>query len=154
MANKERFRRGTQNIIEVPVASATVIEKGDFICLVSGKAVPAGSVADAGDAAANREAVADVFLGIAQNASADGETDPVLVDISLESIHELDLQTAAAVSVADLVEIYATTAAAANQLVVAGTTSPVAVVVKEKGATGTGILCKLTPQKLLNTAQS
>lgn len=154
MANVERFRYGTQTLIPVPVESATVIEKGDHICMVSGYAVPAGSVADAGDAAANREAVADAYLGIANTASAAGETDDVMVDISLEAIYELTQQSAAAVSVADLIEIYATTAAADDQLVVAGSTSPVAVVVREKGATGTGILCKLVPQKLLNTPQA
>jgi len=150
MANVERFRYGTQTLIPVPVESATVVEKGDFICLGSGYAVPAGSVADAGDAAANREAIEAVILGIANTASASGKTDDVLVDISLEAIYELTQQTAAAVSVADLIEIYATTAAADDQLVVAGSTSPIAVVVRAKGATGTGILCKLTPQVLLN----
>jgi len=115
MANVERSRYGSQTLIPVPVASATVIEKGDFVCLVSGLAVPAGSVADAGDAAANREAVADAFLGMAQTASANGETDDVMVDISMESIHELTQETAAAVSVAALIEIYADTAAASDQ---------------------------------------
>ena len=151
MANKNRYRFGQQTIVEVPVASATVIEKGDFICLVSGLAVPAGSVADAGDAAANREAVADAFLGIAQNASANGETKPIMVDIGLESVHALDLASAAALSFGDLIEIYADTNAATDQTTVAGSTSPVAVCVKEKGSTGTEFLAKLVPQKLLNT---
>lgn len=151
MANTERFLRGLQTPIEVPVASATVIEKGDFICLVSGNAVPAGSVADAGDAAANREAVADAFIGMALTASASGETDPVIVDCSDNAIYKLTLQTAAAVSVADLIEIYATTAAASDQLVVAGSTSPIAVVVKEKSASGTDVECKLLPSKLMGT---
>jgi hypothetical protein len=154
MADVERYVRGSQTIIKVPVASATVIEKGDFVCIVSGAAVAAGGVADAGDAAANREAVADAFAGIAQSASDNGETDPVLVDISLESIHNLDLQAAAALSVGDLVEIYADTAAADDDTSVAGTTSPVAVCVEDKGATGTTFKAKLVPQKIFNTPQA
>jgi len=153
MANVERHRYGVQTIIPVPVASATVIAKGDFVCLVSGAAVPASDVADGGDAAANREAAAEAFIGLAQTASADGDTDDLLVDISMESIHSLTQAAAAAVSVGDLIEIYATTAAASDQTVVAGSTSHIAVVVREKSATGTEILCKLVPQKLINTAQ-
>jgi len=154
MANKNRYHHGHQNIVQMPVASATVIEIGDFIAISSGKAIPVGGIADAGDAAANREAAADAFIGIAQSASANGETDDVLVDISLEAVHELTLQTAAALSFGDYIEIYADTAGCHDQLVVAGSTSPVAFCVKEKAATGTAVLACLANQTLLRERQT
>jgi hypothetical protein len=153
MADKNRFHNDG-GVISMPVASGTVISKGDFICLSSGNAIPASSVADAGDAAANREAAADAFMGIALEASASGETDNIRVDISLDHQFILDLQSAAAASIGDLLEIYATTLACAAQQVVAGTTSPVAVCIKDKSASGTEVLCKLVPQKALNTPQA
>lgn len=153
MSDVERYRRGPQTLISVPVATATVIEKGDHIVLVSGYAKLPSSIADAGDAAANREAAADAFIGIAQEPSANGETKPIAVDISLESIHELTLEAAAAVSVGDLIEIYATTLASSDDTCVAGATSPIAVCVEDK-ASSTSILAKLVPQKLINTPQA
>ena len=156
MAQTERHRHGGQTLIDMPVLSATVIEKGDSVGLsaLNETVVNVAAVADAGDAAANREAAADVFLGIAQTASGSGETEDVVVDISLESIHELDLQSAAALSFGDFVEIYADTNGAHDQLFVAGSTSGVAVVIKEKAAAGTSFLAKLTQQKILNLEQT
>lgn len=150
---KERFVSGSPTLIECPVATGTIIDKGDFVCIVSGYAVPASDVADAGDAAANREAAADVFAGIAMTASDTGETDPIMVDISLESIFNLDLEAAAAASIGDLMEIYADTAACSRNTMVAGATSPVAIVVKDQ-ASQTGHRCKLVPQKIFNTPQA
>ncbi len=156
MANVERHRHGGQVLVDMPVLSGTVIEKGDFVGLsaLNETVVNVGAIADAGDEAANREAAADRFLGIAQTASASGETERVVVDISLESIHELTLQTAAALSFGDFVEIYADTFASHDQLCVAGSTSGIAVVVKEKAAAGVDFLAKLTQQKLLNLEQT
>ena len=150
---KERYVSGPQNLIEVPVATGTIIDKGDFVCVISGYAVPSSDIADAGDAAANREAAGDAFAGIAQGASDTGETAPIMVDISLESSHALDLEAAAAHSVGDLLEIYATTAACSRNTLVAGSTSAVAVVVKDQ-ASQTGHRAKLIPQKIFNTPGS
>jgi len=152
----ERYHSGPQCIITLPVESATVVKKGDFICMEAGNeyAVPAASLADAGDAAANRELGADTLVGIAMGDSAAGETERIPVDISLESVFQLDLQAAAALSFGDLLEIYATTLACDSQALVAGSTSQVAVCVKEKSATGTAVLCKLLPQKLLHSEQT
>jgi len=137
----------------MPVASATVIEIGDTIHLVSGLAVNAAGLAKETDDTAARETAADTIIGMARTASANGETDPVVVDISLEAIYELDLQSAGALSFGDLVEIFASLSYVVDQQFVAGSTSPVAVCVKEKPATGTKFLAKLVPQKLLNTPQ-
>ena len=155
MAQVERYRHGSQTLIAMPVLSATVIEKGDFVALsaLNETVVNVAAIADAGDAAANREAAADAFLGIAQTASASGETEDVVVDISLESIHELTLQTAAALSFGDFVEIYADTGGSHDQLCVAGSTSGIAVCVKEISS-GTDFLAKLTQQDKLNLEQT
>lgn len=150
---KERYFNGPRQLVECPVASATVIDKGDFVCIVSGYAVPASDVADAGDAAANREAAADVFAGIAETATATGETESIQVDISTHAQFNCDLEAAAAHSVGDLLEIYATTAAASRNTLVAGTTSPVAVVVKDQ-ASQTQHRVSLVPQKIFKTPQA
>ncbi len=156
MAQVERFRHGNQTLIDMPVLSATVIEKGDFIALAATNetAIPVSDIADAGTATQNRDAAADAFLGIAQTASAAGEAEDVVVDISLESIHELDLQTAAALSFGVFVEIYADTAGAHDQVCVAGSTDGIAVVVREKSAAGTKFFAKLVQQAKLNLEQT
>ncbi len=155
MANVERHRHGSQTLIPMPVLTGTVIEKGDFVGLsaLNETVVNVGAISDSGDDAANRESAADVFLGIAQTASASGETEDVIVDISLESIHQLTLQTAAALSFGDLVEIYSDSGPCDDQLCVAGSTSNIAVCVKEISS-GVDFLAKLTPQLILHKAQT
>ena len=155
MANTERHRHGGQTLIEMPVLSGTVIEKGDFVALsaLNETVVNVAAISDAGDAAANREAGADAFLGIAQTASASGETEPVVVDISLESIHELDLKSEANLSFGDFVEIYASADNCEDQTTVAGSTSGIAVCVKAISS-GTKFLAKLTQQAKLNLEQT
>jgi len=155
MANVARYLRGWQCPIEIPVESATVIEKGDFVLLDSNYAINAAIMADpTGGATAVREAAADIFAGIALTASASGETDPVQVDISTISVYRLTQKTAAAIHVGDQVEIYAATTACEDQTVVEGSDSPVATCVKQKGATGTDVECVLAPRKIFHTVQS
>ena len=141
MSNVNRQRWGMGAPIPMPVASATVIEIGDFVCLVSALLVPAASVADAGDAAANRKAVSNVFAGIAVSASRNGDTDDVLV--VQEGIVMLNQKTAAAINVGTPVEIYADASAAESQTIVAGTANPIAVCVKTHDNTVTATICKL-----------
>lgn len=133
------------------VASATVIYAGTFACQTSGttyQAVPASSVADAGDAAANREAAADLFLGVFLDGSANGDTAPVRVAGPGTQIW-LKQATAAAIQVGDCVEIYADATNAYDDTVVEGTTSAIAVVVKTKtAADGVDVLCEILPTKI------
>ena len=156
MADVERHRHGSQTLIDMPVLSGTVIEKGDFCALseLNETVVNVGAISDQGTATQNREKGADLFLGIAQTASASGETENVVIDISLESIHLLTLQTAAALSFGDFVEIYADTFACHDQLTVAGSTSGIAVCVQAKAAAGVDFLAKLTQQAKLNLEQT
>jgi hypothetical protein len=154
MANTERFRYGHQTIISVPKKASEEVEKGDFICLSGGEAVTALGVGAAANKAAAREAAADVFLGIAQNSSAAADTNDILVDINLKAIYEFDLAAAAACSVGDLLEIYAGNSYATDQTMVAGTTSHIAVCVKDKGASGTKVLAKMLGQLVLGSPQT
>ena len=155
MAQVERFV-SKADTISLPVLSATVIEKGDFIALsaLNETAIPVSDIADAGDAAANREAASQVFLGIARTASATGETDDVEVGISLEDVYELDLQAAAALSIGDYVEVYADTNGCSDQLCVAGSTSRIALCIENKAAAGTKFKAILSPQLLLRVHET
>lgn len=155
MANTARHRKGKVNLIEVPIASATVLEIGDVVCLSDGKAVPAGSVNTSGAAAVIKEAVADAFLGVAHSASGSGDTDNVLVDISLETIYMVSLSAAAGVSIGDWLTVYAVDSLAQDQQVVADATGSYAIFVaveNHESAAGASLLAKLLPQKLLNKA--
>lgn len=165
MSNTHRFRYGEQDIIDVPVDEGIGVEIGDFICraisadvvadanLTLNYGCPADDLRDAGDAAANREAAADQFLGIALDyklASAAETT----IRVATAGFFELTQQTAAAIHIGDGVEIYASADAPAAQQVVEGDTSPIAVCVEHKTSTVlTGVLCKLLPSKLLGTPQ-
>jgi len=160
MANVNRYHHGKQTIVQMPVASATVIEIGDFVCYTSGYAVSPSSFKTGNAASTNARAAAEAaFVGMALSASASGETDPINVDISLESVYELALKAAAALSFTDKIEIYAASWAAASfvcedDTCVAGATSQIAVCVKEKSATGTKVLAKMIPNLLMNKPQA
>ena len=149
--NRERYTSGPQSIVSVPVESATVIEKGDFVALDGGYGVPTGALEDAGDAAANRENAADLLVGIALTKSASGETDDVQVDTSCEAVFRLELETAATLSFGAGLEIYASATAPSDYQMVAGTTSKVAVCV-ESHTSGVDVRCKLLPQVRLHRA--
>lgn len=150
--NRERYRTGPRELIEVPIAAATVIQKGDNVFFDGGYAVPGSSLGDAGDAAANRENGADLFLGIAETAhGASDAAGMILVDISNGSVFTLELQAAASLSFGAALEIYATATAPSAYQFVAGTTSKVAVAV-ETVTSGTDIKAMLLPQVRLHRA--
>jgi len=162
MGNANRYRKGCRMLIEVPIASATVVEKGDFVFIEGGYATtpslkfPQGSE---GSSAKNcRNVGMQLFGGIAEDASASGDTDNILVDISQQAIYEFVQATAADISIGDRLEITANSTASASwtladDSVGAGTDNPFAVCVKNHdSAEGTGIMCRLLPQKLLTNA--
>jgi len=164
MGNANRYRRGKRQLVEVPVASATVIEKGDFVLLSGGYATTPsqlfGAGSEKGTATLLRDACADAFIGIAENPSANGDTDDILVDVSIDSIYEFQQATAEAISFGDLVAIKANSTASASYTgaddsidsVANGSTNPIAVCVKQHAsAEGTGTLCKLLPNTLINS---
>jgi hypothetical protein len=150
--NRERYVSGPRELVEVPIAAATVIYKGDLVYFDGGYAVGGSDLGDAGDAAANRENGADLFIGIAETAHA--ATDPagkIVVDVSNEAIFQLELQAAASLSFAAALEPYADATAPSEYQLVAGTTSKIAVTV-EAITSGTDIKAKLLPQVRLHRA--
>ena len=111
MANVERIMKGFK-YIKMPVDSATVIAKGDFICRASSSesetedyACTPPNVADAGTADQNEAACAAQFVGISCDASASGDTDDILVCV--EGLVKLTLASASAVPVLDPIGMYA-----------------------------------------------
>ena len=149
--NRERYISGPRSLHPVRIASATVVYKGDNIALDGGYAVPLGGMNDSGDAAANRETAADNFLGIAETASAAGETTDLVVDVSNEAIFLMELQAAASLSFGAALEPYSDGGACSDYTMVAGTTSKCAVTV-QKITTGKDVQCKILPQVRLHRA--
>jgi len=162
MGDVNRYRHGNRQLVQVPVASATVIEKGDFVVLSSGKAsTPAALKAQASEGTSKKNvlnALMQNFVGIAETPSASGDTDDILVDVSTDAVFEFTQSSAADLSFGDMVEIYAYSTAssswtARDQSVASGSDNPVAVCVRDHdSAKGTGVLCRLLPQKLLGAA--
>jgi len=82
MSDVMRWRYGDTNPVTVPVDSATVIEIGDLVYLETDDARPASSQADLGTEAQNQEGFHDKFLGVAMQASRNGDTAPIRVATS------------------------------------------------------------------------
>jgi len=148
MANKERMFNGPQPqgtlFLKVPVADATAFEKGDFVALASNLGIKVSSVADAGDAAANRAAGAAVFIGVALDAKVanDGATH---IMVAANGLMWLDQKTAAAIGFGDEVEIYASDAACEVQTIVAGSTSAIGICMETHDDTVTETLVLIQP---------
>lgn len=164
MANKNYYRWGDQELIKVPVDDTTLVEIGDFICIIIAGDVsddsdltldygcPPTYLVDAGTNTQNREATADQFLGIAMSASLNGQVDDLLV--ATAGVWELIQKAAAAISIGDGVEVYASATNCEDQTIVAGDTSAIAVCIEHKTSTSlTGVMCKLLPSKLLGQRQ-
>ena len=92
--NKLRFRSGQVHLRRVRVEAATVIEAGDLLWLDGSTARPAADFAWSSDLATTQAGFAEKFLGVAHQPSADGETSPVSVDVSPDSVYEFDVSPA------------------------------------------------------------
>jgi hypothetical protein len=79
MSDKMRWRYGDTNPVVASVDSATVIEIGDLVWQDTDDVKPATSETNHGSKAANQEALADVFLGVAMQRSRSGDTAPIRV---------------------------------------------------------------------------
>lgn len=95
MANKLRFRSGQVQLHRLKVDSGTVLEAGDMVYLDTDDVKPASAFTWDTNLATTQAAFADVFLGIVHQQSADGDTDDVSVDLSPDSVYELDVAAAA-----------------------------------------------------------
>lgn len=86
-------RQGRSVLKKMPVASATVIARGDVLFYDTTDHVvkPAADFTWDSDLVTTQAAFAEVFAGIAEEASASGETDPVSVETSPEAVYEIDV---------------------------------------------------------------
>jgi hypothetical protein len=94
MANKLRFRSGQVELHKLRVNSDTVLEAGDLVYLDTDDVKPASDFPFTTDLATTRGNFAAVFLGVCHQPSADGETDPVSVDLSPLAVYEYDCDSA------------------------------------------------------------
>ena len=88
--NKLRFRSGQVQLRKVRVETNAKIEAGDLLWLDGTVAKPASDFAWVTDLATTQAAFAAKFLGIAHQPSAVGESHPISVDISPDSVYEFD----------------------------------------------------------------
>ncbi len=108
------FRSGLIQLIRLPVSSATVIEPGDMLFVSGGVVAPAADFTWTTDLATTQAAFAAAFVGIAYTGSADGETEPVSVDVSPLAVYESEANPAA-FDVGDLLAPAETLSALASQ---------------------------------------
>lgn len=93
MSNSMRLRHGGRFQF-FAVDTDTVIEIGDLVYYdaTNDEILPASSLADAGTPAGNQEAIHDLFVGMAMQASGAGDTKDVRVCI--EGVVEMDCASA------------------------------------------------------------
>lgn len=94
MANSYTFRHGQRRLIKGRVDSAQVIEIGDMVFLNTDDLRPASSYTWDTNLATTQASFAAVFVGIACESSASGETDPISVDVSADSVYEFTVASA------------------------------------------------------------
>jgi len=89
--NKLRFRSGQVQLRKVRVDAQTVIEAGDLVWLDTDDAKPAADFTWTTNLATTQGNFAAKFLGVAHQPSAQGETVPISVDVSPDSVYEFDV---------------------------------------------------------------
>jgi len=88
MARTAFFRHGQQRLIKQRVDSATVISQGDALFLDTNDVKPAADFTWTSNLATTQSNFASVFIGIAVEKSASGQTDDISVDVSPDSVWE------------------------------------------------------------------
>jgi hypothetical protein len=79
MTDKMRWRYGDTNPVVAAVDAATVIEIGDLLWQDTDDAKPASALANHDSQAANQQALAAAFLGVAMQRSRSGDAAPIRV---------------------------------------------------------------------------
>ncbi len=87
-------RYGPARLQKYAVLSATVIAKGDMVFLDSGTVKPAASFTWDTNIATTQASFAAVFVGVALEGSASGETAPISIDTGSISVWEMDCASA------------------------------------------------------------
>lgn len=96
MADQFRFRHGQKQLQKFAVASATVIEKGDLVYLNTSDDTVKSAASFTWDTnlATTQAGFAAVFVGVAEESSAAGDTASISVDTSPFSVYEFDAASA------------------------------------------------------------
>lgn len=101
MANTYSYRYGQRELVKGAVDSAIVVEIGDMVFLNTDDVRPAtsftwddGAGGSLSDLDGTQALFAAQFLGVAAEASASGQTDPISVDISPLSVYEFSVASA------------------------------------------------------------
>lgn len=94
MANSYSFRSGQRELVKCPVDSGTVVEVGDVVYLETDDTRPASSKVWDTNLATTQANLANVFMGVAVEMSANGDTDDIDVDISPDSVYQFTVNSA------------------------------------------------------------
>lgn len=94
MPNQLRFRSGQIQLRKFRVDAATVIEAGDLVWLDTDDVKPASAFTWDTDLPTTQAAFAALFVGVAHQVSANGDTNDVSIDISPTSVYEFDVASA------------------------------------------------------------
>lgn len=89
MANAYTYRHSGRTLQKFAVDSATVIEIGDAVYLDTDDVKPASSFTWDTNLATTQASFAAVFVGIAVESSASGQTTDINVDVSPVSVYEM-----------------------------------------------------------------
>lgn len=124
MSSRFRYRGGVVQFVALKTNASYPIEEGDLVYNSSGEALPASALADQGDAAANREAFAASFAGVAckKTGLQSGETsfrlttDPGYTLVATTGDFEFDCSSTSW-SPGDMVGVYASADACSDQQV-------------------------------------
>jgi hypothetical protein len=95
MANAYNYRFGQVELVKMAVDSGTVIAVGDMLFHDTDDVKPAADFTWDTDLATTQGGFAAVFVGIAREQSASGDTDSIDVDISSSSVYEFTIASAA-----------------------------------------------------------
>lgn len=104
-----QYIREDVNAVYAPVATATLLEIGDFCALVGGEIVPAANFSWAGSKAATQYNFVAQFLGhcfqykAANSVSVYGDTTDNIAGVSTSGTYEADVQSATTFAVGDWV---------------------------------------------------
>ncbi len=94
MANSLSYRTGQRQLVRPAVDSATVIEIGDLCWFDTDDVKPANAYTWSSDGPTTKAGFANKFMGIADQSSAAGQTDPVDIDIATDAIYEFTIISA------------------------------------------------------------
>jgi hypothetical protein len=114
MTAQLRFRQGHVELHRLKVASQTVLQAGDLVYLDQTTVKPASAFPFGTDLAATQGSFAGLFLGVAHQPSALGETDDVSIDMSPMSVYEFEV-TPSTFEVGDRLAMAGTTQALFSQ---------------------------------------